>query len=146
MTFANQVKNTLFQDISDMAQISQRFSKHPETDFSRNRKINFQALLHFLISMEAGTIKQELLKYFTLDSSTVPSSSAFCQQRNKLLPEALPFPLPETLRIRIPISHRMEKRPMVIIRFMWLLFSIFCQKDTVIPLFSQSETKMNLGF
>lgn len=91
MTFANQVKNTLFQDISDMAQLSQRFSKHPETDFSRNRKINFQDLLHFLISMEAGTIKQELLKYFTFDSSTVPSSSAFCQQRNKLLPEALPF-------------------------------------------------------
>lgn len=91
MTFANQVKNTLFQDISDMAQISQHFSKHPETDFSRNRKINFQALLHFLISMEAGTIKQELLKYFTFDSSAVPSTSAFCQQRNKLLPEAFSF-------------------------------------------------------
>lgn len=36
MNFANQVKNTLLQDIANMANVSWFFSKHPETDFTRN--------------------------------------------------------------------------------------------------------------
>jgi len=90
MTFANQVKNTLLQDISDIAQTPWLFSKHPETDFTRNRKINFQSLLHLCICMEGGTIRHELLKYFSYDSSTL-SNSAFHQQRSKLLPDTFPF-------------------------------------------------------
>ena len=90
MTFANQVKNTLLQDISDMAQMPWLFSKHPETDFSRKRKLGFQSLIHFCICMEAGTIRHELLKYFAYDSGTL-SNSAFHQQRDKLLPETFPF-------------------------------------------------------
>ena len=90
MTFANQVKNTLLQDISDMAQMPWLFSKHPDTDFSRKRKLNFQSLIHFFICMEAGTIRHELLKYFAYASGTL-SNSAFHQQRNKLLPETFPF-------------------------------------------------------
>ena len=43
MNFANQVKNTLFQDIADMAKVSWMFSKHPEKDFTRKRKIDFQS-------------------------------------------------------------------------------------------------------
>ena len=90
MTFANQVKNILLQDISDMAQMPWLFSKHPETDFSRKRKLDFQSLVHFCICMEAGSIRHELLKYFAYDSDTL-SNSAFYQQRNKLLPEAFSF-------------------------------------------------------
>lgn len=90
MTFANQVKNTLLQDISDMAQMPWLFSKHPDTDFSRKRKLNFQSLIHFFICMEAGTIRHELLKYFAYTSGTL-SNSAFHQQRNKLLSETFPF-------------------------------------------------------
>lgn len=90
MTFANQVKNKLLQDISDMAQTPWLFSKHPEIDFTRNRKINFQSLIHFSICMEGGTIKHELLKYFSYNPSTL-SNSAFHQQRSKLLPDTFPF-------------------------------------------------------
>ena len=90
MNFANQVKNTLLQDIANMANVSWLFSKHPETDFTRKRKIDFQSLLHFSICMEAGTLRHELLKYFSYDSSTL-SNSAFYQQRRKLLPETFPF-------------------------------------------------------
>ena len=63
---------------------------HPETDFTRKRKIDFQSLLHFSIYMEAGTLRHELLKYFSYDPSTL-SNSAFYQQRRKLLPETFPF-------------------------------------------------------
>lgn len=90
MNFAYQVKNTLLQDIADMAKVSWFFSRHPETDFSRKRKIDFQSLLHFSICMEAGTLRHELLKYFSYDPSTL-SNSAFYQQRKKLLPETFPF-------------------------------------------------------
>jgi len=90
MTFANQVKQDLLQDIADMAEFPWLFSKNSETDFSRKRKIDFQSLLHFCICMEVGTTRHELLKYFAFDSST-PSNSAFIQQRSKLLPETFPF-------------------------------------------------------
>lgn len=90
MIFANQVKNTLLQDISSMAQMPWLFSKHPKTDFTRNRKIDFQSLLHLCICMEGGTIRHELLKYFAYDSATL-SNSAFHQQRSKLLPDAFSF-------------------------------------------------------
>lgn len=86
MTFANQVKQTLLQDISIMAKTPELFSKCPGKDFSRNRKINFQTLVQFFLSMESSSIRHELLKYFAYDSNTI-SNSAFCQQRNKLLPE-----------------------------------------------------------
>lgn len=90
MTFANQVKQTLLQDISDMTQVPWLFSKHPETDFSRNRKISFRSLIHFYLCLEGGSIRHELLKYFAYDPDTI-SNSAFHQQRSKLLPETFPF-------------------------------------------------------
>lgn len=90
MTFANQVKQTLLQDISEMAQNPWLFSKNPETDFTRKRKINFQSLIHFSICMEGGSTRHELLKYFDYDPSTM-SNSAFHQQRSKLLPDTFPF-------------------------------------------------------
>ena len=49
-----------------------RFSKHPETDFSRNRKIRFQSLIHFYYSTD------EQLTLMNSDhgiSSSIPSGS-----------------------------------------------------------------------
>lgn len=90
MNYANQVKNNLIQAIADMAQTPWLFSKNPETDFTRNRKIDFQSLIHLCICMEGGSMRHELLKYFSYDPSA-PSNSAFYQQRSKLLPETFPF-------------------------------------------------------
>lgn len=90
MSFAQQVKNSLLEIISQMATHPQDFSKHPESDFSRNRKLDFSTLLHLIISMEAGTVKDELLKFFSYDTYTA-SNSAFFQQRNKLTDDALPY-------------------------------------------------------
>ena len=90
MSFAKQVKDNLIQIISEMSNHPEDFSKNPESDFSRNRKLNFPSLLHLIISMEAGTVKDELLKYFSYDKHTV-SNSAFFQQRAKLSNDALPY-------------------------------------------------------
>ena len=65
-----------------------RFSKSPEKDFSRQRKLPFHRLVKMLIGMEESVLSHELLRWFHFSRKT-PSVSAFIQQRAKLLPEAM---------------------------------------------------------
>ena len=90
MVFAEYVKNNLLSLIREMATVPWLFSKKPEIDFSRNRKNNFESTILFLLSLESGSLKKELLEFFHFSMDT-PSTSAFSQQRNKLLPETLQF-------------------------------------------------------
>ena len=90
MDYPERVKAMLFNDIAEMAKAPWLFSKHPGRDFSRKRKLGFEGLLRFLVSMEGGTTGHELLKYFDYDVRA-PSNSAFCQQRGKLLVEAFQY-------------------------------------------------------
>lgn len=59
----------------------------PFRDFSRNTKLSFQNTIMSLISMERSSITSELQKFFNFSVDT-PTSSAFVQQRDKLLPVA----------------------------------------------------------
>ncbi len=77
------IKQTLLSEIDKMDQHREDFCRHPGIDFTRDRKIPFDTLLHFQISMESGSVNHELLKYFNFDAGT-PSLSAFYQQRSKL--------------------------------------------------------------
>ena len=90
MIFAEQVKNQLLSLIGEMAAVPWLFSKNPETDFSRTRKLDFASTVQFVLSMEGSSIKKELLDYFKFSPDT-PSASAFNQQRSKILPQAWPF-------------------------------------------------------
>lgn len=90
MSFAEQVKAQLLQIISEMACHRDDFSKHPGIDFSRKRKLDLETFLHLFISMEAGTVKDELMKYFSYENNTV-TNSAFFQQRAKLSDTAIPY-------------------------------------------------------
>lgn len=83
MTNPEKIKQTLLYQIEKMNQHREDFCKHPGIDFTRDRKITFDSLLHFQISMESGSVNHELLKYFNFDIET-PSLSAFYQQRAKL--------------------------------------------------------------
>ena len=49
MSFAKQVKDNLIQIISEMSNHPEDFSKNPESDFSRNRKLEG---VKNLVSME----------------------------------------------------------------------------------------------
>ncbi len=77
------IKQILLSEIKKMNQHREDFCGHPGIDFTRDRKIPFDTLLHFQISMESGSINHELLKYFNFDVRT-PSLSAFYQQGAKL--------------------------------------------------------------
>ena len=83
MTNSEKIKQILLSEIEKMNQHREDFCRHPGTDFTRDRKISFDTLLHFQISMESGSVNHELLKYFNFDAGT-PSLSAFYQQRAKL--------------------------------------------------------------
>lgn len=90
MIFAEHVKNNLFSLIREMASAPWLFSINPAADFSRSRKLDFASTIRFILSMESGSLKKELLEYFRFSADT-PSASALSQQRSKLLPETFPF-------------------------------------------------------
>ena len=61
---------------------------NPNVDFSRNRKIPYENMILSLLTMEGTTLTNELLRQFGC-SATTATSSAFVQQRKKILPIAL---------------------------------------------------------
>ncbi len=89
MKFSEQVKTDLMGIIFKMSSQTDDFVKNPKVDFSRKRKLDFSTFLHLFISMEAGTINDELLRYFSYQDSI--THSAFIQQRAKLSENALPY-------------------------------------------------------
>ena len=77
------------ESLEQLCEVSWMFSKQPEKDFTRNRKLPFPKLVSFLLAMEGGTLTTELLKRFGCSLDTA-SASAFVQQRSKLAPETFP--------------------------------------------------------
>ena len=75
------IRDKLNTVISDMAEHTELYAKNPEKDFTRNRKLNFETLVKFILSMQGGSLNREMYKYFQGDDIT--SVSAFVQQRDK---------------------------------------------------------------
>lgn len=88
MNIFSSVKNLLLKHIQIMEDNRKDFVKNPLRDFTRKRKLSFSDTILLLISMECGSIRSELLKYFSYSPETA-TSSAFVQQRDKLKPNAL---------------------------------------------------------
>lgn len=76
-------------EITKFANRKQEFSNRPKKDFSRNRKQSFEAVIRSILSLNGGTLTNELLRinHFSADS---PSASAFVQQRAKISERAFP--------------------------------------------------------
>lgn len=88
--YADFIKGKLDTLLSEMDTYSYLFSKNPEKDFIRKRKLDFKEMLYILPSMGGNSLKLELMEYFSYDLDTA-TSAAFVQQREKLLPEAFQF-------------------------------------------------------
>lgn len=84
------LKRNLLHIISDMQEVSQLFVRQPDKDFSRKRRISFSDTIRFLLSMNGNTVRKEWLDYWNFHPD-MPSVSAFSQQRQKLLPDAMDF-------------------------------------------------------
>lgn len=81
------LKERLAALIRDLSASSALFVKNPVKDFTRNRKLPFDSVVHLLISMGGNSIYKELLEAQGFDLNTA-STSAFVQQRDKILPSA----------------------------------------------------------
>lgn len=80
------LRNVLFHEIMALSKSSSLFTES-SVDFSRNRKLNFETVIKQIICMEAGSLKDELLKYFDFSLDT-PTASAFVQARSKIKVDA----------------------------------------------------------
>ena len=81
------VKRTLTDSIKALAAEKQLFSRNPGKDNTRNRKLPFEKVVEAILSFQGGTLNRELMNFFDLDSAS-PTTSAFIQQRAKILPAA----------------------------------------------------------
>ena len=88
--YSTQVKNNLSSLICQMSQSPDLYVKNPKKDFTRNRKLSFEAVVKYLISMGGNSLYKELLDASGFDADTA-TSSAFIQQRNKILPFAFEY-------------------------------------------------------
>lgn len=89
MSYSDELKATLDGIIEEMAAFPSLFAKNPRVDFIRNRKIPFDKLIHLILGMKGNSLNKEMYEYYKNDE--LVTTSAFVQQRNKLLPEALEF-------------------------------------------------------
>lgn len=87
MNRVSNLKSLLNKAIENVASNLARFTRNPGRDFSRKSKLSFIATVRLILSLGGGTLSSELLDYFKYDSGVV-TSSAFVQQRGKILPDA----------------------------------------------------------
>ena len=77
------VKRTLKRTVREISNNPQNFTKNPEKDFCRKRKLPFEKMMYSILSMSGKDLKCELMDFFELDKE-LPTVSAFVQQRNKI--------------------------------------------------------------
>ena len=88
--YSKQLKNKLNGIIAEMAETPALFSREPGKDFTRHRKIDFGSLIQILLSFGGNSLNKELYDCFKQENTMV-TASAFVQQRDKLMPEALDY-------------------------------------------------------
>ena len=83
----NDAKQALYDAIQAITDYKWLYSVRPGKDNTRNRKFPFKQMLSSILAFRGGTLNREIMDFFGLDP-TVGTSSAFIQQRAKILPEA----------------------------------------------------------
>ena len=81
------VKQALNDAIQVITDYKWLYSVRPGRDNTRNRKFPFKKMVSSILAFRGGTLNREIMDFFGLDLS-IGSSSAFIQQRAKILPEA----------------------------------------------------------
>jgi hypothetical protein len=104
--YAADLKRALFSLIDEMGNSPGLFVVNPGKDFTRSRKLPLSAMLKMMISMGGNSIQKELFDYHGYHEDTA-TTSAFIQQREKILPFAFAFLLHElTVSMAQPLLYR----------------------------------------
>lgn len=81
------IKFALDKAISSVCDNIDCYSASPGKDFTRNRKLNSDNMIRYILQLSNKSIQSDLMNRF-LVSEDMPSASALCQQRHKLQPSA----------------------------------------------------------
>lgn len=108
MNDAATIKANLDNVIDDLAAHPELFSKNPDADFTRTRKIPVGDVLRLPILMERDSVDMELLKYFDYGLDTTPTQSAYIQQRSKLAPDTFRIVL-DGFNRTLPVTPYLDK-------------------------------------
>lgn len=81
------VKRALNDAIQAVTDYKWLYSARPGVDNTRNRKFPFDKMISSILAFRGGTLNREIMDFFGLDLN-LGTSSAFIQQRAKILPEA----------------------------------------------------------
>ena len=87
LNFSKILKKYLFSLIDEMGQNHALYTRNPNHDFSRIKKWSFSKTLLCTLSIGAGSLNSELLKFFYFDPN-MPTLSSFIQRRAQILPSA----------------------------------------------------------
>lgn len=82
---ANYYRRALKSQIRKMGKTVSSYCKHPGKNFTRDRVLNFETIISFMLTLSGKSLSNEILDFFQ-PRSRFPTVSAFIQQRNKLLP------------------------------------------------------------
>ena len=84
--YAANVKEKLNSILMDMANHHWLFTQNPGHDFSRQHvgKLSFYDTMRLIVGMGKGSTSDEIMDYFDLDPSRIPSQSAFNQRRSQI--------------------------------------------------------------
>ena len=81
------VKRALNDAIQAITDYKWLYSVRPGKDNTRNRKFPFRKMVSSILAFRGGTLNREIMDFFGLDPN-IGTSSAFIQQRSKILPDA----------------------------------------------------------
>ena len=82
------IRRRLDQAIRYVSENVACYCSQPGIHFTRNRKMNSEVLIRYLIHLSDRSICSDLMNYYDA-IDTMPSASAVCQQRYKLDPNAM---------------------------------------------------------
>lgn len=84
---SKEIKKRLFTVIRQVCQDRQKHTVNPDKNFTRHRKLSFETLCKTILAMGGQSLNAELQQQFHFDP-TAATTSAFVQQRSKILPSA----------------------------------------------------------
>ena len=83
--YNDKIKTLLDDIIADLSESRRAFVKNPDKDFTRDRKLPFDKVIKIVLSMKGNTLNKELYDFFGRVPEEIVTSSAFIQQRDKLV-------------------------------------------------------------
>ena len=84
---SQKAKALLQGEIQDLTNYKWFFSRKPQADFSRKRKLSFEQMVQAILCMRGGSLANEMMDFFGVRED-LATTSAFVQRRSKIFPEA----------------------------------------------------------